>query len=52
MIAMVSIGITAGVTTGADMGPALSEGKAVATALTSLAQHSRAWSRTLFSLWR
>ena len=51
MIAMVSI-ITAGVTTGFGcMGPALSEGKAVATALTSLAQQPDASStitRTLF----
>ena len=51
MIAMVSI-ITAGITTGfGTMGPALSEGKAVASALTSLAQQpdaSATITRTLF----
>jgi F-type H+-transporting ATPase subunit c len=50
-IAVVSI-ITAGVTTGfGTMGPALAEGKAVATALTSLAQQpdaSATITRTLF----
>ena len=51
MIAMVSI-ITAGITTGfGTMGPALSEGKAVASALASLAQQpdaSPTITRTLF----
>ena len=51
MIAIASI-VTAGVTTGfGTMGPALAEGKAVATALTSLAQQpdaSATITRTLF----
>ena len=51
IIAMVSI-ITAGITTGfGTMGPALSEGRAVAAALTSLAQQpdaSATITRTLF----
>ena len=51
IIAVASI-ITAGVTTGfGTMGPALAEGKAVATALTSLAQQpdaSATITRTLF----
>ena len=50
-IAVASI-VTAGITTGfGTMGPALSEGKAVATALTSLAQQpdaSATITRTLF----
>lgn len=51
IIAMISI-ITAGITTGfGTMGPALAEGRAVATALTSLAQQpdaSATITRTLF----
>jgi len=51
IVAVASI-VTAGVTTGfGTMGPALSEGKAVATALTSLAQQpdaSPTITRTLF----
>jgi len=51
LVSMVSI-VTAGVTTGfGAMGPALAEGRAVATALTSLAQQpdaSATITRTLF----
>ncbi len=51
LIALVSI-VTAGITTGfGTMGPALAEGRAVATALTSLAQQpdaSATITRTLF----
>ncbi len=51
LVSMVSI-VTAGITTGfGTMGPALSEGRAVATALTSLAQQpdaSATITRTLF----
>ena len=51
LVSMVSI-VTAGITTGfGTMGPALAEGRAVATALTSLAQQpdaSATITRTLF----